>query len=105
MNNDKHFIKIGDKEIEVNDVKICLNSSESDKEYPYPTEMNFEYMLSMCLCYTKGGCPFSNLLFVNGYAILYCNLLRYQIHGFCANPAWRDFQCYRLKRKMITDGK
>ena len=42
MNDDKHFIIIGDKKIEVSDVEICLNSSESDKEYPYPTEINFE---------------------------------------------------------------
>lgn len=69
------MFKIGDKEIEVDDVKICFDSSESDKEYSYPTEINFKYMLSICLCYTKGGCPFSNLLFVNGHAILYCNLL------------------------------
>ena len=99
------MFKIGDKEIEVDDVKICLDSSESDEEYSYPTEINFEYMLSICLCYNRVGCPFSNILFVNGYAILYCNLFQYQVHGFCRNPAWRDFQCYRLKRKMITDGK
>ena len=97
------MFKLGDKEIEVDDIEIKLCPSTCKKEYNYPREINFEWTLHICLCYNSVGCPFSTILFVNEYAILYCNLFQYQVHGVCMSPAWRDFQCYKLKREMITN--